>query len=124
MERLRGHGDRAPKIACTVKVSWTGQTVIEGVADGPDGQEDLSALLDQQGQESESAGSKNIYDEAPEVQDFLRELYNSGLTQSNSDYDLSYFDGQGPPATPGPPPRRASWTWRACWARPPGTTST
>lgn len=39
---------------------------------------------------------KDIADESPEVQALLQEMYDEGLLQENTDYDLSYFeDGDG-----------------------------
>ena len=84
----------APMMACTVEVSWTGERPVNRVEAPTAGlsDSDLAALLSQTGETAES-GSKSIYDESPEVQEFLRQMYQEGgLTQENSPYDLSVFD--------------------------------
>ena len=85
----------APMIACTAKVTWIGERPVQYI-DAPSSSAGLSAddlqnLMEQSG---EGAGNKSIADESPEIQEFLRQLYNDGLSQENSDYDLSIFGDQ------------------------------
>lgn len=75
--------DRAPSMTARVKISWIGETPVV---------ESTSSMLNQMTGTSSSSGSKSIADEDPAIQDFLYEMWKSGgLTQENSDYDLSYF---------------------------------
>ena len=76
--------DTAPMIAARVKLEWTGERPVNKIY-APDN--DLSSLM---GGES-AGGNKDLSAESPEVQEFLRQLYESGLTQDRSDYDLSQF---------------------------------
>ena len=79
--------DSAPMLACTVLLRWSGKIpTISAAANG----NELDQLLNQGN--GEDAGTKSITDESPEVQEFLWELYKSGLVQSNSAYDLSAFE--------------------------------
>ena len=81
--------DSAPMLACTVLLRWSGKIpTISAAANG----NELDQLLNQGN--GEDAGTKSITDESPEVQEFLWELYKSGLVQSNSAYDLSAFEKQ------------------------------
>ncbi|MEG2679767.1 MAG: hypothetical protein RR949_07465, partial [Oscillospiraceae bacterium] len=41
---------------------------------------------------TETTGKKNVADESQEIQDFLYEMYQEGMLQDNSDYDLSIFE--------------------------------
>lgn len=75
--------DRAPSMTARVKISWIGETPVV---------ESTSSMLNQMTGTRSSSGSKSIADEDPAIQDFLYEMWKSGgLTQENSDYDLSYF---------------------------------
>ena len=86
--------ENAPMIACTVEIRWIGEKKVNYVYDTSGSSNDLSSLLGD-GNSTVEAGSKSIYDESPEVQAFLREMYLSGgLTQENSPYDLSVFDNE------------------------------
>ncbi len=38
---------------------------------------------------------KDISQESPEVQEFLKQMYDEGLLQENTDYDLTYFGDEG-----------------------------
>ena len=93
----------APMIACRVKVSWTGEKPVNYVQ-APTIQpadSDLAQLLGGTDGEMASSGSKSIYDESPEIQEFLRQMYEEGLTQENSAYDLSAFQGDSASTTAG-----------------------
>lgn len=71
-------GLASPALAEEVEVRW-----FEG--DLGDLMEPISA--------DETTELKSIADEPPEVQEFLREMYEGGLLQENTSYDLSYFEG-------------------------------
>lgn len=82
--------DSAPMLACTAVIRWSGKVPTVSVAADSN---EINQLLDQANQSSgENTGTKSIADESPEVQEFLWELYKSGLVQSNSPYDLSVFE--------------------------------
>ena len=75
--------DMAPSMECTVEISWIGEKPVSYGSD--------SSLDNLTG--SESTGTRDISEESAEVQAFLYEMWRSGgLTQENSDYDLSYFE--------------------------------
>lgn len=43
---------------------------------------------------------KDISQESPEVQEFLRQMYEEGLLQENTEFDLSYFEDEADEADP------------------------
>ena len=80
----------APMIACKVKVKWTGEKPVNTEPAANGGLQDmLNGAAD-----GSQAGTKNIADESPEVQEFLRQMYAEGLTQDRSPYDLSAFENE------------------------------
>ncbi|MBP3520316.1 MAG: hypothetical protein J6J87_03105, partial [Oscillospiraceae bacterium] len=82
--------DSAPMLACTAVIRWSGK-VPSVTVEADSG--DLNQLLDQTNQSGEeNTGTKSIANESPEVQEFLWEMYKSGLIQSRSAYDLSAFE--------------------------------
>ena len=77
--------ESAPMIGCKAEIRWTGEKKVNYVQDTSSDGFDFSSLLGETGTSGES-GSRSIYDESPEVQEFMREMYMSGLTQENSPY--------------------------------------
>ena len=103
-ERLRIRTSSASGQTNTAEIEWIGETDEEqptstfsaALESDPDEYVEGTAMLFGGSQTSQSIGDE-IDDtkelktefESPEVEEFLREMYNEGLSQENSDYDLS-----------------------------------
>ena len=86
--------ESAPMIGCKAEIRWTGEKKVNYVQDTALTGNDFSSLIGD-GNSTAEAGTKSVYDESLEVQEFLREMYLSGgLTQDHSPYDLSVFDDE------------------------------
>ncbi|MEG2420703.1 MAG: hypothetical protein RSB55_04065, partial [Oscillospiraceae bacterium] len=89
---------QAPQMTCTAMVKWTGPTTVPAAraAAAPSGlsDEEMAKLLGNGDAPTETTGTKDVTQESQEIQDFLYELYQEGLLQSNSDYDLSAFEAR------------------------------
>ncbi|MDE6107544.1 MAG: hypothetical protein K2F83_02575, partial [Oscillospiraceae bacterium] len=83
---------RAPMLVCTATVRWIGKIPTVTSTSGANGE--MNQLLNQINNSGSNAeATKDISQESPEIQEFLWELYKTGLVQSNAGgYDLSVFE--------------------------------